>query len=366
MADPDIIRLLLSTRWDDLPACLERHEAEVLRVDERTVVELEDAPAEPGWRSDRPGHRDVGILCRLVRAGGPALATHYATFLASGEATAQAHADDELEDLLTEALTSGLIVLDALDRPLVLDRIVALTDAVATLDRPSTQLLALVATARSSAFTLTGDVAHADVSIDAFRRVVAPPDGLGPLAGGGLVGARTALALVLAARDRAVAPPGSTHHDLLEAIAIARAAARLDPPLQPEDELAVNTLLTLLAELFQATGDVTVVDEALAIVAGLADRPPTVAQLAAQVLWLRLRHAGSRDPADLTRALHAVDEALTRAVTEDASDQDPTDLDELRATRRAILQALAEPAAPDNPTLPSDPAGPEREPPIAP
>src|SRR5690606_33579563 len=113
-------------------------------------------------------------------------------------------------------------------------QLVALAEAAEALQRPSTQLMALVATTRSTAFTLTGDVAHADRSIDAFRSVVAPPDGVGPLRDKGLTGARAALALVLAARDRATAGADSHHDDLLEAIAIARASARFDPPLEED------------------------------------------------------------------------------------------------------------------------------------
>lgn len=341
MAEPDIIRLLLSSRWEDVPACLARHETETMLLDDGAIDRLVPG-STPGPRAGYPSPDDVGVMLRLSRIGGSALAVHHVTFVQASAAVPLALTADDREDLLTEALTSGLIVTDALDRPVLLDRLVALTEAALTLDRPSTQLMALVATARSTAFTLTGDVVHADASIDAFRTVIAPPDGLGPLHDSGLTGARAALALLLAARDRAITGPGSEHDDLLEAIAIARAAAHLDPPLQPDGELATNTLLTLLAELYQVTGDVAVVDDALGIIGRLADKPPTVAQLAARVLWLRLRYERSTDPDDLTRALLTVDEALTRAVTDAPTAYDPADVDGLREARRHILLALSD------------------------
>ncbi len=340
MVESDIIRLLRMTRWSDVTKVLAGHGIDVAELTDHELqrVSITDAPSEPGC----PGPVDIRVLVELFRLGGAELAHHHATFVQSAASVRLALSDDDREDLLTEALSSGLIVTNALESPVLVDRLVELSDAAVALSRPSTQLMALVATTRSTAFTLTGDVAHADASIDAFRSVVAPPDGIGPLDGPGLTGARSALALVLAARDRAVAEPDSAHDDLLEAIAIARAAADLEPPLEADDELAANTLLTLLAELYQDTGDVAVVDDALAILARLADKPPTVAQLAARVLWLRLRYERSADVDDLTRALIAVDEALTRAITDDPGAHDPADVRDLQEARRHLLLALSD------------------------
>ena len=65
-------------------------------------------------------------------------------------------------------------------------------------------------------------------------------------------------------------------------------------------------------------------------------------QLAARVLWLRLRYESSRDAGDLTRALLTVDDALTRAVTDAPTAHDPADVDWLRDARRHILLRLSE------------------------
>lgn len=344
MVEPDIIRLLSTTRWADVAACLISHEADAVLVDPAHIDRLFSAtPATTAQtaRTPHPAPIDVGILLRLMANGGAELAVHHVDFARASAAVDLALSDEDREDVLTEALIAGLIVTDALGHPALIDRLVDMAEAAHALHHPSTQLMALVATTRSTAFTFTGDVVHADASIDAFRSVVAPPDGLGPLNEVGLTGARSALALVLAARDRATTTPGSTHEDLLEAIAIARASATLDPPLTADGELATNTLLTLLAELYQTTGDLAAVDEALDILGRLADHPPTVGQLAARVLWFRLRYERSRDAVDLTRALLAVDEALTRSVTEPAA-SDAADVDWLRDARRHILLALSE------------------------
>lgn len=342
MAEPDLIRLLVASRWAEVPSRLARHEAEAQLLSDGAIERFVARAPVTTTRSDHPTVDDAWIMLKLMRQGGCELALHQFRFVQSAAAVPTATSADDREDLLTEALISGLIVTDALRTPALVDELVALTETAEELDRPSTQLMALVATARSAAFNLTGDVAHANRSIDAFRTVVAPPDGIGPLRDSGLTGARSALALVLAARDRATARPGSHHDDLLEAIAIARASARLDAPLREDGELAVSTLLTLLAELYQVTGDVAVVDDALGILEDLADTPPTVAQLAARVLWLQLRYEGSRDVDDLTRALLTVDDALTRAVTQSPASGHPDDLAWLRDARRHILLALSD------------------------
>jgi len=344
MAEPDLIRLLLTTPWPEVPACLARHEAEAQLLSDEALDRLRSRMPDTGMRSGHPSAADAWILLVLLRQGGRELAIHHLRFVHSSSAVPFTTSVDDREDLLTEALISGLIVTDALRTPVLVDQLVALTEAAEELEQASTQLMALVATTRSTAFTLTGDIAHADRSIDAFRTVVAPPDGIGPLRDSGLTGARSALALLLAARDRATTRPGSDHDDLLEAIAIARASASLEPPLRDEDELAANTLLTLLAELYQVTDDVAVVDDALALLDRIADRPPTVGQLAARVLWLQLRYDGSNDVDDLTRALLTVDEALTRAVTEPPATETGhhDDVPWLRSARRHILLALSD------------------------
>ena len=351
MADEDIISILRETPWSDVASFLALHEATFAAVAERFPQGL---PIDEGAHPDRPGYPDADdarALLYLSRTSGPAMVEHYARFAVAEHRLGSAHNREDREDLYTEALSTGLIV--TRDAPFnhLIPRLAPLCSQVEALRDAPTQLAALAAAARSEAFTPSGDIEHADAAVEGFRRVIAPDAGLSPLEGAGLDGARMALALILAARNRARTTTGATrtetaasdrsdsHDDLLEAIAIARAVADVASPPTERSSLAVNTLLTLLAELLDLTRSAAAADEAIAIVTRLADEPPTVRQHSVIAFWYQMRFAATDALSDIDRALSAVDDALSAAVdpaTNHRIDTDEPTVFELLETKQDL------------------------------